>query len=341
MQKSILVLGAGAWGTALALQLAYKGHNVRINSWRESHNQQMLKNHNNIKYLPNIEKFPNNLTAIFNWQESIVDFDQILIATPSSGFKNILVELKEYILPKQGIISATKGFCHNSYALLDEIANEILPGTKFALITGPSFAKEVAQKLPTAVVVASKDIEYAKEVQKLFSNENFRCYTTTDIIGAQIGGAVKNVLAIAAGIAAGMNFGVNAHAALITRGLAEIKKLGLKLGADSETFIGLSCLGDLLLTCSDNQSRNRRFGLYIGQGHSIDESLKMVNNVVEGYFTAQAVYNLAKKHNVDMPLVFATYRVLYESAEPKNIVKQLMQRELKDENQPPATSLGT
>ncbi|MEY8702441.1 NAD(P)H-dependent glycerol-3-phosphate dehydrogenase [Francisella philomiragia] len=332
MHKKILVLGAGAWGTALALQLAYKGHEVRINSWKAEHNDQMLAEGNNQKYLPSIEKFPDTLKAIQNWQASIDYFDDILVATPSSGFKKTILELKESMLPHQNIISATKGFCHDTYALLSEIAEDIIPNTKFALLTGPSFAKEVANKLPTAVVVASKDIEYAKYTQKLFSNENFRCYTTTDIIGAQVGGAVKNVLAIAAGIAAGMDFGVNAHAALITRGLAEIKKLGLKLGADVETFMGLSCLGDLLLTCSDNQSRNRRFGYYLGQGMSIEESLLKVNNVVEGYSTAIAVYKLAQKHGVDMPLVFATYRVLYENVDPKDMVRQLMTRQLKNEN---------
>ncbi len=332
MHKKILVLGAGAWGTALALQLAYKGHEVRINSWKAEHNDQMLAEGNNQKYLPSIEKFPDTLKAIQKWQASIDYFDDILVATPSSGFKKTILELKECMLPYQNIISATKGFCHDTYALLSEIAEDIIPNTKFALLTGPSFAKEVANKLPTAVVVASKDIEYAKYTQKLFSNENFRCYTTTDIIGAQVGGAVKNVLAIAAGIAAGMDFGVNAHAALITRGLAEIKKLGLKLGADVETFMGLSCLGDLLLTCSDNQSRNRRFGYYLGQGMSIEESLLKVNNVVEGYSTAIAVYKLAQKHRVDMPLVFATYRVLYENVNPKDMVIQLMNRQLKNEN---------
>ncbi|AJI55673.1 ketopantoate reductase PanE/ApbA family protein [Francisella philomiragia] len=332
MHKKILVLGAGAWGTALALQLAYKGHEVRINSWKAEHNDQMLAEGNNQKYLPSIEKFPDTLKAIQNWQASIDYFDDILVATPSSGFKKTIFKLKDCMLPNQNIISATKGFCHDTYALLSEIAEDIIPNTKFALLTGPSFAKEVANKLPTAVVVASKDIEYAKYTQKLFSNENFRCYTTTDIIGAQVGGAVKNVLAIAAGIAAGMDFGVNAHAALITRGLAEIKKLGLKLGADVETFMGLSCLGDLLLTCSDNQSRNRRFGYYLGQGMSIEESLHKVNNVVEGYSTAIAVYKLAQKHGVDMPLVFATYRVLYENVDPKDMVRQLMTRQLKNEN---------
>lgn len=332
MQKNILVLGAGAWGTALALQLAYKGHDVKISSWRREHNQQMLEDNNNLAYLPSIEKFPNTLQAIQDWKTHIRCFDDILVATPSSGFKNIILELKEIMQPNQNIISATKGFCHDTYALLSEIVESILPDIKFALLTGSSFAKEVANKLPTAVVIASKDIDYAKYAQELFSNENFRCYTTTDIIGAQVGGAVKNVLAIVAGAADGMKFGVNAHAALITRGLAEIKKLGLKLGASSETFIGLSCLGDLLLTCSDNQSRNRRFGLYLGQGMSIEESLKKVNNVVEGYSTAKAVYKLAKKYDVDMPLVFAAYKVLYESVEPKDIVKELMTRQLKNEN---------
>lgn len=331
MQKNILVLGAGAWGTALALQLAYNGHQVRLNSWRDEHNQSMIENHNNIKYIPNIEKFPDNLQAIQNWQDCIADFDDILIASPSSGFKDTLNKLKQIIQPRQNIISATKGFCHDSYSLLSEMVEQILPQHSFALITGPSFAKEVANRLPTAVVSASKNIEYAEYVQKLFSNSTFRCYSTSDIIGAQVGGAVKNVLAIAAGVAAGLNFGVNAHAALITRGLAEIKKLGNKLGAKDETFLGLSCLGDLLLTCSDNQSRNRRFGLYLGEGCSIDESLTKVNNVVEGYSTAQAVYKLAKKHEVDMPLVFATYKVLYEGVDARDVVKELMQRELKSE----------
>ncbi len=331
MKKKILILGAGAWGTALALQLAYNGNTVKINSWRDEHNQEMLKNHNNIKYLPDIAEFPENLLAISNWQDEITSFDDILIAAPSSGFKNTILQLKEVIFPHQNIISATKGFCHDSYALLSEIAADILPKHKFALITGPSFAKEVSKQLPTAVVSASTDVEFAKYVQKLFSNDTFRCYSNTDIIGAQIGGAVKNVIAIAAGTAAGLDFGVNAHAALITRGLAEIKKLGLKLGADSETFLGLSCLGDLLLTCSDNQSRNRRFGLYLGQGCSINEALTKVNNVVEGYITSEAVYKLAKKHGVDMPLVFSTYRMLYDGVAAKDIVKQLMKRELKSE----------
>lgn len=331
MQKNILVLGAGAWGTALALQLAYKGHIVRLNSWRDEHNIQMIENHNNLKYIPSIEKFPDNLTAIQNWQDEMVDFDDILIASPSSGFRATLEKIKQVIKPNQNIISATKGFCHDSHDLLSEMSEQILPHHKFALITGPSFAKEVANRLPTVVVSASKDIEYAQYVQKLFSNSTFRCYSTSDIIGAQVGGAVKNVLAIAAGVAEGLNFGVNAHAALITRGLAEIKKLGIKLGARDETFLGLSCLGDLLLTCSDNQSRNRRFGLYLGEGSSIEESLAKVNNVVEGYSTAQAVYKLAKKYGVDMPLVFATYRVLYEGVDPRDMVKELMQRDLKSE----------
>lgn len=331
MKKNILVLGAGSWGTALALQLAYAGHKVNISSWKKEHNEQMLANRNNAKYIPNIERFPNNLEAIIDWKSSTNDFDEILVAAPSSGFKSTLQELKNCIKPDQGIISATKGFCHQSYKLLNEIAKEFLPDTNFAILTGPSFAKEVANKLPTAVVIASENIDYAKKIQQLFSSETFRCYTTSDIIGAQVGGAVKNVLAIAAGISAGMNFGVNAHAALITRGLAEMKRLGLKLGAKEETFLGLSCLGDLLLTCSDNQSRNRRFGLYVGQGHKIEEALAMVNNVVEGYSTAEVVYQLAKINNVEMPIATATYRALYNKEDPKTIVKELMLRELKSE----------
>ena len=329
--KNILVLGAGAWGTALALQLAHAGNNVKINSWKLEHNQEMIENLNNIKYIPNIKKFPNNLNAIIDWKSDIKKFDDILIATPSSGFINILNEIKTVCNNNQGIISATKGFCHNTYKLLSTSVKEILPQNEFSIITGPSFAKEVANKLPTAVVISSNNINFATYVQKLFNTESFRCYTSNDIVGSQIGGAVKNVIAIAAGISAGMNYGVNAHAALITRGLKELTRLGLKLGAKENTFMGLSCLGDLLLTCSDNQSRNRRFGLYLGQGNTIEESLKLVGNVVEGYFTTKAVYELAKINNVEMPIVNATYELLYNNKCPKFLIKELMVRELKAE----------
>ena len=329
--KNILVLGAGAWGTALALQLAYAGNNVKINSWKLEHNQEMIRNSNNIKYVSNIKKFPDNLNIIIDWKSNINEFDDILIATPSSGFINILNEIKTVCNSNQGIISATKGFCHNTYKLLSTLAKEILPQNEFSIITGPSFAKEVANKLPTAVVVSSNNINFATYVQKLFNTESFRCYTSNDIIGSQIGGAVKNVIAIAAGVSAGMNYGVNAHAALITRGLKELTRLGLKLGAKENTFMGLSCLGDLLLTCSDNQSRNRRFGLYLGQGNNIQESLKLVGNVVEGYFTTKAVYELAKINNIEMPIVNATYELLYNNKCPKFLIKELMVRELKAE----------
>lgn len=330
-KNKILVLGAGSWGTALALQLSYAGHDVFINSWKKEHNLQMQKANNNIKYVPDVETFPVNLRAISDYTDTIDSFKYILIATPSSGFKNTLLDLKKIINKNHILISATKGFSRDNNQLLSDLSQEILPDNSFSIITGPSFSKEVAKKMPTAVVAAANDINVAQDIQALFSTASFRCYASADIIGAQVGGAVKNVLAIAAGISDGAGFGANAHAALITRGLREIKRLGMDLGAKEDTFMGLSCLGDLILTCSDNQSRNRRFGMYIAQGMSIEQASEKIGNVVEGYTTTKAVHKIAKRLDIDMPIVNAVYNVLYKNADIKNTTKELMLRSLKPE----------
>ncbi|MDA0911025.1 MAG: NAD(P)-dependent glycerol-3-phosphate dehydrogenase [Proteobacteria bacterium] len=331
MNNTILVMGAGSWGTALSLQLARVGHMVYIHSWKDTHNTQMIRDKHNHSYLPDID-FPANLIAINDWQSVIHQCDDILMATPSVGFVKTLEAIKPHLNNTQGVISATKGFCHHSYQLLDQMAEDILKENSFGLITGPSFAKEVAKGLPTAILAASKRNDYAKHIQLLFNSDNFRCYTSTDVTGAEIGGAVKNALAIACGISDGLGFGANARAGLITRGLNELTQLGLTLGGKLETFYGLSGLGDLLLTCTDNQSRNRRFGVLVGQGKSIDEACNEVKQVVEGIASANAVYKLAQKHNVSMPIVEAVYSILHENQDMRATAHALLTRSLKAEN---------
>ncbi len=289
----------------------------------------MLESRCNEKYLPGTP-FPEKLKVIDNWLEVIKSCQYILISTPSIAFENTLESITPYIR-QQKLISATKGFCHSSYKLLDQIACEYLPDTPYALITGPSFAKEVASNLPTAVVAASSDLNYAKEIQHLFNHRAFRCYSSDDITGAEVGGAVKNALAIACGISDGLGFGANARAGLITRGLKEMIRLGLSLGSKVETFSGLSGLGDLVLTCTDNQSRNRRFGLLVGQGKTQKEATDAVQQVVEGIATTKAVYYLAQKQHIDMPIVEVIYQVLHENYPAKKAVEKLLSRTLKSE----------
>ncbi|WP_440616942.1 NAD(P)H-dependent glycerol-3-phosphate dehydrogenase [Cysteiniphilum sp. 6C5] len=331
MKNTILVMGAGSWGTALALQLARVGHMVYIHSWKDTHNKQMIHDKHNHNYLPDVT-FPTNLIAVNDWESVIHQCDDILMATPSVGFVSTLEAIKPHLNSTQGVISATKGFCHHSYQLLDQMAEDILKDNPFGLITGPSFAKEVAKGLPTAVVAAAQNNDYAIHIQMLFNSDNFRCYTSIDVTGAEIGGAVKNALAIACGISDGLGFGANARAGLITRGLSELTQLGIALGGKLETFYGLSGLGDLLLTCTDNQSRNRRFGVLVGQGKTINEACNEVKQVVEGIASANAVYKIAQKHHVSMPIVEAVYSILHKGQDMRTTAKDLLTRSLKAEN---------
>ena len=330
IQKS-LVMGAGSWGTALAIHLAHYGHSTAIWSYKKSQVKALQNNRENSDFLPGIP-FPKNLHATYDWKTSLKSVDMVLIAVPSNAFGDILKEIAPY-LSGQGILWATKGFCHDSYRFLHEIAEEILPkGTPMGLITGPSFAKEVANFLPTAVVIASMDQAFAKDVQCLFNAPTFRTYITNDLVGVQIGGAVKNALAIATGISDGMKFGVNARAGLITRGLAEMIRLGTALGAKEKTLMGLSGMGDLILTCTDNQSRNRRYGLALGAGESSEDAIKKIGQVVEGIPTTLSIYHLAKKHKVSMPIVEQVYHVLYDGLSAQDAVKNLMMRVAKPES---------
>jgi glycerol-3-phosphate dehydrogenase (NAD(P)+) len=329
--NTTLVMGAGSWGTALAIHLSHYGHNTTLWSHNREHCTEIEKYRENKRYLPNA-KIPDKLAITHDWKNEINRADMVLVCVPSHAYEALIKEIAPYI-QKQGILWATKGFCQKSYKFLHEITTENLPkGTPSAIITGPSFAKEVAQFMPTAVLIASENTTFAKNAQELFKSPTFRSYITSDIIGAQVGGAVKNVLAIATGISDGMGFGANARAGLITRGLAEMVRLGEALGANKNTLMGLSGIGDLILTCTDNQSRNRRYGLALGRGLTSEEANKEIGQVVEGIPTTQSIYNIAKLNHVQMPIVNQMYEVLYNDTSPKSAFHNLMNRAEKKEH---------
>lgn len=328
--QKITVLGAGSWGTALALLLARNAHAVTLWGRNASHQQQMAEQRCNPYFLADFP-FPDNLTITSDLASAVTTADLILIAIPTEGFRDLLKTIKPYLSAKTNLIYTTKGFESGTNQLLHQVIAAELGNIKNALLTGPSFAKEVAANLPTAVVIASTNHDYANELIPLFANKTFRPYYTNDVIGAEVGGAVKNVMAIGAGISDGLGFGANARAALITRGLHEMTQLGIALGAQRETFMGLSGLGDLVLTCTDNLSRNRRFGLALGQGKSIDSALKEIGQVVEGANNAQQVHELAQQHRIDMPLTEQVFRLLSGKTTARAAVEALFERKLKAE----------
>ena len=327
----VLVLGAGSWGTALALQLAVKTENqIWLWSHRADHCQQMQQDNENRRFLPDCP-FPANLQVCESWQSALSQVQTVLVAVPSSAFPAMLAELGRSITT-QGIIWATKGFCHETCRFLHEIADQHLPdSTPRAILTGPSFAKEVARQLPTAVVVASPDETFAAAMQDLFSTRSFRVYRSHDMIGVQVGGALKNALAIATGISDGLGFGANARVGLITRGMVELEKLGTTLGARRDTLMGLSGLGDLVLTCTDDQSRNRQFGLKLGGGDTPESAARAVGQVVEGVPATRSIKVLAGHYHIELPIVEQIYQVLFAELPPLEAVTNLMSRRPKAE----------
>jgi glycerol-3-phosphate dehydrogenase (NAD(P)+) len=291
----------------------------------------MQRDRENNKYLPG-NSFPDNLHVAKELETAIKQSEHILISVPSHAFRSILQSIKPFIKSDMGIVWATKGLDPETGQFLDEVAHSILAkGTPVALLTGPSFAKEVAKQQPTIVTLASDNINFAKAMQDCFQAPYFRTYLCDDIKGAELGGAVKNILAIAVGIAEGLGYGTNSKAGLMTRGLAEMMRLGTALGADKETLMGLSGLGDLILTCSDMQSRNLRFGLAIGHGKSFDQAYKEINQVVEGVQTTATIYKLAQQLKVRMPITEVMYAVLYQNLPAVEAVKALLVREAGEE----------
>jgi len=334
-QQSIVVLGAGSWGTALAIQLMRHGGPVTLWGHDADHMADIASQESNERYLPGIT-LPKGLNVESDLGAALKGAEDILVAVPSHAFRSVLAAIQPMLTTTSRLIWATKGLEAGSGKLLHEVATEVLgDNMPMAVLSGPTFAREVAEGLPTAVTIASRYAEFADDMAVRFHSETFRAYTSDDVIGVEIGGAVKNVLAIATGIADGLGFGANTRAALITRGLAEMMRLGeaigCKQGGHKETFMGLAGLGDLVLTCTDNQSRNRRFGLALGKGDNMEEALAHIDQVVEGVQTAREVFELAQREAVDMPITEQVYEVLYEGRSPKEAVHELLARVQKAE----------
>ncbi|MBI0038335.1 MULTISPECIES: NAD(P)H-dependent glycerol-3-phosphate dehydrogenase [unclassified Gilliamella] len=329
---AVTVIGAGSYGTSLAILLARNGHETLL--WGHNPDKMAIlqNDRQNRQFLPDIP-FPEQLQIEANLATAVAAAPILLIVVPSHAFGSILKQIKPLLRKDSKIVWATKGLEVDTGRLLQDVAREVLDDKiPLAVISGPTFAKEVASGLPTAVTVASTDEQFLTELQNLFHcSKSFRVYSSKDFIGVQLGGAVKNVIAIGAGLSDGLGFGANARTALITRGLAEMMRLGEALGADPATFMGMAGLGDLVLTCTDNQSRNRRFGILLGQNKSIQEAQEIIAQVVEGCRNTKEVWSLAQKYHVDMPITEQIYKVLYEHKDPKQAAMSLLGRSQKEE----------
>ncbi len=326
------VLGAGSWGTALALQFARSGRPIRL--WGRDSVQlaKMREERVNSRYLPDAA-FPENLEAFVELHECLQGVGDILVAVPSHGFREILEAIRPLLANGARVCWATKGFELHTGKLPHVVAAEVLGADRpVAVLSGPTFAKEVGVGLPTALTIAANDAAFAQDLAVTLSGDNFRAYTSDDMIGVEVGGAVKNVLAIGAGMSDGLGFGANTRVALITRGLVEMTRLGVALGAKRETFMGLAGMGDLMLTCTDNLSRNRRMGLALAAGRSVEEAQEEIQQVVEGVMAAEAVHEVAEKLGIEMPICHQVYRILYEGVSPREAVGALMRRDLKSEH---------
>ena len=329
-RPTLAVLGAGSWGTALAALAARNGVPTRL--WgRDAHAlAAMAATHRNARYLPDLE-LPAELTYESDLARALRGADVVLIVVPSHAFAAMLDEIAPLLEPDASITWATKGFEPGTGRFLHELVAEKLPGRPAAVVTGPSFAREVAAGLPSAVTVHSEDDAFAHKVASLLHAPNLRAYSGSDVLGAELGGAMKNVLAVATGVADGMELGLNARAGLITRGMNEMLRLGVALGARPETLMGLSGLGDLVLTCTGDLSRNRRLGLALGRGKAIDEAVREIGQVVESVLTANEVVRLADKHGLELPISRGVHAVLHGEVTPVEGLKALMAREQKPE----------
>jgi glycerol-3-phosphate dehydrogenase (NAD(P)+) len=329
-QQPIAILGAGSWGTALALYLARQAQSVRLWNQNKARITTLETERANNHYLPG-HIFPSSLQLSHDLKTAIADECDILIAVPSAGFRYLLEALKPIISPNARIVWVTKGLDAETGELLHATAEAVLGKRAYAILSGPSFASEVAAGLPTAVVIASSDPGFTNDLLKRFNSPLLRVYLSSDMKGVEVGGAVKNVIAIATGIADGMRLGANARSALITRGLAEITRLGIAMGGQYETFTGLAGVGDLVLTCTDDQSRNRRFGLALGSGKSVAEAEQTIGQVIEGKGNAKIVAALAKKLNVEMPITETVNAVLQNQMTIKEAMQNLLARAPKEE----------
>lgn len=326
--KKICIIGSGSWGTALSIHLVNQGHSLKLWSFEESEKNE-INNEKKSRYLPNV-KLPDGIYCTNNYKEAIDGSEIIIVVTPSKFIRENVKKFKEFVTDQE-IIMCSKGLEDGTLLTLTQVLEEEMPNSKIGVFVGPSHAEEVALQIPTAMVVASKHDCILKDIQDSFMTENLRIYTSKDVLGVEIGAALKNIIAFCSGVAAGLEYGDNTFAALITRGLVEISRLGVKMGAEQSTFYGLTGLGDLIVTCLSEHSRNRKGGKLIGQGKTIEEAKKEVGQTIESLDNIQAAYKLAKKYDVEMPIVNAVYNVLYNGLDPKEGVNMLMTRSKKQE----------
>ncbi|CFW09855.1 MULTISPECIES: NAD(P)H-dependent glycerol-3-phosphate dehydrogenase [Vibrio] len=326
------VIGAGSYGTSLAISLARNGANIVLWGHDAEHMARLDADRANHEFLPGIA-FPDTLIVETDLQKAVQASRDLLVVVPSHVFGIVLKSLQPHLRADSRICWATKGLEPETGRLLQDVAHDVLgDGYPLAVLSGPTFAKELAMGMPTAISVASPDAQFVRDLQeKIHCSKTFRVYANSDFIGMQLGGAVKNVIAIGAGMSDGIGFGANARTALITRGLAEMSRLGAALGAQPETFMGMAGLGDLVLTCTDNQSRNRRFGLALGQGKDVDTAQTDIGQVVEGYRNTKEVWMLAKRMGVEMPIVEQIYQVLYQGKDARLAAQDLLARDKKME----------
>jgi glycerol-3-phosphate dehydrogenase (NAD(P)+) len=332
MEQRIAILGAGSWGTALAVSLSGKGNHVCVWDIDRPHLQALQADRENKKYLPEV-RFPDTLSLDEDVEKVIAGSDIVLFSAPAQHFRSAFASALPYLTKDMVIVNVAKGIEQKSLMRLSEIAFDQLPDAKYVVLSGPSHAEEVGRGMPTTVVAASKDQKLAEYVQDTFMSERFRVYTNSDIPGVEFGGALKNIIALGAGISDGMGFGDNAKAALMTRGITEMARLGVRLGGQAATFSGLSGIGDLIVTCTSMHSRNRRCGIMIGEGVKPSEATQKVGMVVEGMYTTEAAYELAKKVGVEMPITEQIYEVINERTDAREAVTALMTRQKKHETE--------
>ncbi|CDQ19488.1 glycerol 3-phosphate dehydrogenase (NAD(P)+) [Halobacillus karajensis] len=326
--EKVAVLGAGSWGTALALVLADNGHNVHLWTHRENLAEEINRAHTNEKYLKDV-KLPTSIQANHDLKTVVEDAGHVVLVVPTKAMREVCAQLKQVLNQKVIITHASKGIEPGTYKRVSEVMREEIPSNLYediVVLSGPSHAEEVSLRQPTTVTVSSEKLEVAEEVQDLFINRQFRVYTSPDLVGVELGGALKNIIALGAGISDGLGYGDNAKAALITRGLAEIARLGTSMGANPLTFSGLTGIGDLIVTCTSSHSRNWRAGNKLGKGHPLEDVLEQMGMVVEGVRTTKAAFQLAQDQGVEMPITSGIYRILFEAAEPRDVVDELMTR---------------
>lgn len=330
MKQNIAVIGAGSWGTALAITLSSKKHNIKIWDLDKKLVEDLDSDRENKKYLPGI-KFGDTMNVVYDVKDAVYGADIVLFSVPAQFFRSAAENAKKYIKDDMIIVNVAKGIEQKTLMTMSQVASEVIPENKYAVLSGPSHAEEVGLGIPTTVAVASEDMQTAEHIQDVFMTDRFRVYTNNDVIGLELGGSLKNIIALGAGITDGMGFGDNTKAAMMTRGISEMIGLGLAMGAQRDTFSGLSGIGDLIVTCTSMHSRNRRCGIMIGEGMDPKKATEEIGMVVEGMFTAEAAYELSKNLNVSMPITEQIYNVINGKISPDDAMTALMTRPKKHE----------